>query len=133
MRKMLVDTSALLAFLLKADQHHRAAVAFVRNHPEVRFVLTSLILSEVVTRMRAHAGADRAAALGHSLLDAQRYDVVFVDTPLVRSALARLEQFDDKRLSLTDCASFELMDRLGLDSAFTFDHDFRDCGYRMHP
>ena len=131
--KMLVDTSALLAFLLKADRHHRAAVAFVRNHPEARFVLTSLILSELVTRMRALTGADRAADAGRSLLDARRYEVVFVDAPLVRSAIARLEQFADKRLSLTDCTSFELMDRLGIEAAFTFDVDFRDCGYRMFP
>jgi predicted nucleic acid-binding protein len=39
----------------------------------------------------------------------------------------------DKRLSLTDCASFELMARLRLDSAFSFDRDFRDCGFQMVP
>jgi predicted nucleic acid-binding protein len=58
---------------------------------------------------------------------------VFVDAPLVRGAFTRMEQFDDKLLSLTDCASFELMDRLGLHVAFTFDTDFRDCGYQMAP
>jgi len=51
----------------------------------------------------------------------------------VRGALDRMARFSDKRLSLTDCASFELMERLGLDSAFAFDLDFRDCGYRMVP
>jgi predicted nucleic acid-binding protein len=44
-----------------------------------------------------------------------------------------MAQFSDKRLSLTDCASFELMHRLGIDTAFTFDRDFRDCGFRMVP
>jgi predicted nucleic acid-binding protein len=44
-----------------------------------------------------------------------------------------MSRFADKRLSLTDCASFELMDRLGLEGAFAFDPDFRDCGYRMLP
>ena len=58
---------------------------------------------------------------------------MFVDAPLVDRALARMEQYADKRLSLTDCASFELIDRLGLDGAFAFDRDFRDCGYRMVP
>lgn len=131
--RLLADTGALLAYLLKNDEHHRDALAFVRQHPEARFVVTSLILSELVTRLRARAGAAKAAAAGRSLLDSRRYSVVFVDAPLVRSALARMEQFHDKPLSLTDCASFELIDRLGLDGAFAFDRDFRDCGYRMVP
>jgi hypothetical protein len=131
--RLLADTGALLAFLLKADQHHRAAVGFVQRHPDARFVLTDLILSELVTRLRARAGAAKAAAAGRSLLEGRRYSVLFADAPLVRSALARMEQFQDTRLSLTDCASFELIDRLGLDGAFAFDRDFRDCGYRMLP
>jgi predicted nucleic acid-binding protein len=44
-----------------------------------------------------------------------------------------MARFGDKRLSLADCASFELMERLGLSAAFSFDRDFRDCGYRMLP
>ena len=96
-------------------------------------MLTSLILSELVTRLRARAGAAKAAAAGRSLLESRRYSVVFADAPLIRRALARMEQFHDKPLSLTDCASFELIDRLGLDGAFAFDHVFRDCGYRMLP
>jgi predicted nucleic acid-binding protein len=44
-----------------------------------------------------------------------------------------MERYDDKTLSLSDCASFALMDELGLDTAFAFDTDFRDCGYRIVP
>ncbi len=131
--KLLVDTGALLAFLLKSDQHHRQAVEFVRAHPNARFVLSSLILNEVVTRLRARADAPRAADTGRKLLESRRYSVVFVDAPLVQRGLDRLEQFADKRLSLTDCVSFELIDRLGLQGAFAFDRDFRDCGYGMVP
>jgi uncharacterized protein len=131
--RLLADTGALLAYLLKKDQHHRDAVDFVRQHPETRFVLTSLILSELVTRLRARAGAAQAAAAGNSLLESRRYSVMFVDVALVRSGLARMEQFADKPLSLPDCVSFEIIDRLGLDGAFAFDRDFRDCGYRTWP
>jgi predicted nucleic acid-binding protein len=131
--KLLVDTGALLALMLRNDQHHRRAVRFVREHPEARFVLTDLILAEVVTRLRARADAQAAANAGRSLLDGRRYEVLFVDARLVTSGLARMEQFADKRLSLTDCVSFEIMDRLGLTTAFAFDTDFRDCGYHLQP
>ena len=43
------------------------------------------------------------------------------------------EQYGDKPLSLPDCVSFEVIDRFALDGAFTFDRDFRDCGYRTWP
>jgi predicted nucleic acid-binding protein len=108
-------------------------VTFVREHPHARLVLTDLILSEVATRVRARAGADRAVALARSLLDSRRYEVLFVDAEVVRGALDRMARFADKRLSLTDCASFDLMERLGLESAFAFDDDFRNCGYGMVP
>lgn len=131
--KLLVDTGALLALMMANDQHHAAAVRFVQTEPRMRFLLTNLILAEVVTRLRARAGARRAADAGRKLLASSRYDVIFVDAALTERALDRMEQFDDKALSLTDCVSFEVMDRLVLPAAFAFDRDFRDCGYRMMP
>jgi len=131
--KLLVDTSALLALAFRDDANHGAAVAFLRQTPQARFVLTELILSEFVTRVRARAGAARAVETGHSLLESRRYELLFVDAEILRGALARLARFSDKRLSLADCASFEVMERLGLASAFAFDRDFRDCDFRMVP
>jgi predicted nucleic acid-binding protein len=131
--KLLVDTSALLALMVAKDQHHAAAVRLVQAQPRTRFLLTNLILAEVVTRLRARAGAARAADAGRRLLASTRYDVIFADAVLTERALDRMTQFDDKALSLTDCVSFEVMDRLALPAAFTFDRDFRDCGYRMVP
>lgn len=133
MAKLLADTSALLALAMRDNRNHATAVEFVRRNPQARFVLTELIVNEVATRVRARAGADPAAALARSLLESRRYELVFVDMELLRGAVERLARLSDKRLSLTDCASFELMDQLGLTSAFTFDSDFRDCGYTMVP
>lgn len=133
MAKLLADTSALLALAMRDDRNHEAAVEFVRRNPQARFVLTELIVNEVATRVRARAGAGPAAGLARSLLESRRYELVFVDMELLRGAVERLARLSDKRLSLTDCASFELMDQLGLTSAFTFDSDFRDCGYTMVP
>jgi uncharacterized protein len=130
---MLIDTSALLALAFRDDRNHQRARAFAQHNPAARFVLTELILSEVATRVRARAGAARAAAVARDLLESRRYAVLFVDSDVVQRALDHMVRFADKRLSLTDCASFELMNRLGLGAAFAFDDDFRDCGYQMVP
>ncbi|MEX0879708.1 MAG: PIN domain-containing protein [Thermoanaerobaculia bacterium] len=131
--KLLADTSALLALLFRDDRNHLAAAAFLRSRPEVRFLMTELVLSEVVTRLRARAGAARAVAAARELTGSGRYELLFIDALVLRGALEKMSQFADKRLSLTDCASFDVMERLGLEAAFTFDHDFRDCGFRMLP
>ena len=131
--KLLADTSALLALVLPQDEHHEAATRYVRKNPSDRFVLTELILSEVVTRVRARADAARAVAAADDLLQSRRFELLFADTDLIRGALAQMKRFADKRLSLADCASFQAMESLGLDGAFTFDRDFRDCGYPTVP
>jgi len=131
--KLLVDTSALLALVLRDDSNHGVAVTFVRTHPHARFVLSELILAEVATRVRARAGAGQAVVVARGLLDSRRYELLFADTELLDEALERMDRFADKRLSLTDCTSFALMDRLALRAAFAFDTDFRNCGYQMLP
>lgn len=131
--KLLVDTSALLALVLRDDRNHQAALAFVRTHPQARFVLSELILAEVATRIRVRAGAGPAVAVARGLLNSHRYELLFADAELLEEALTRMDRFADKRLSLADCSSFALMDRLAIQSAFTFDVDFRNCGYQMLP
>ena len=131
--KLLVDTGALLALAMRKDRHHAAAVRFLKSMPHARFVLTNLVLAELATRLRARAGAAPAVGLVRDLLNSRRYEVVFVDRALLDAAIAKMERYDDKALSLPDCASFALMDALGLDTAFAFDTDFRDCGYQIVP
>ena len=131
--KLLVDTGALLALAMRKDRHHAAAVRFLHSMPHARFVMTNLVLGELATRLRARAGAAKAVGVVRDLLNSRRYEVVFVNRVLFDAAIARMERYADKALSLPDCASFALMDELGLDTAFAFDADFRDCGYRIVP
>ena len=74
------------------------------------------------------SAAWRSAVRPCRLLRSRRYQLVFVDSELLDGGLNRMERFHDKRLSLTDCVSMELIERLDLDGAFTFDADFRACG-----
>lgn len=131
--KLLADTGALLALFNRKDDYHERATAFVASAGNARFVLTELILSETVTRLRARSDAASAANVGVTLLNSRRYEVLFVDTPLLESGLLNLRKLSDKRLSLVDAVSFAVIRSLALDGAFTFDRDFRDCGFKTFP
>jgi uncharacterized protein len=131
--KLLADTSALLALAMSNDQYHQEAAGFLQHNPKARLILTDLILAEVVTLVRARSDAAKAAGLAELLLRSRRYEVVFVDIGLMEGALRQMKRFSDKRLSLTDCASFEAMRLFGIGGAFSFDRHFRECGFAMVP
>ena len=131
--KLFADTSALLALAMRNDRYHREAAAFLKSNPRIRFVLTDLILVELITLVRARSDAAKAVALADDLVRSRRFEVIFVDADLMSGALKQMIRFSDKRLSLTDCASFEAMNRLGMDSAFSFDRHFRECGFELSP
>jgi predicted nucleic acid-binding protein len=44
--------------------------------------------------------------------------------------MAILAQYTDKSWSYTDCTSFAVMERLGIATAFSFDYNFSQYGYR---
>ena len=131
--KLLADTGALLALFNPRDALHQRARKFAREAAGTRFVLTELILSETVTRLRARTDAAHAADIGAALLSSRRYEVLFVDQPLVEAGLVDLRRFADKRLSLVDAVSFAVIRTLALNGSFTFDRDFRDCGFDVYP
>ena len=131
--KLLIYTSALVAALLRDEANHAAAVEFLRESPQARFLLTDLILAETVTLLRMRVGAARAVAVAHDLRRSRRYEIVFLDRDLLAGALEQMKRYADKRLSLADCASFEVMERFRLAAAFTFDQDFRACGFDAAP
>jgi predicted nucleic acid-binding protein len=131
--KLLADTGALLALFNPRDELHDKARRFARKAENTRFVVTELILSETVTRLRVRTGAVHAADVGRALLNSRRYEVLFVDPQLIEAGLADLRRFSDKRLSLVDGVSFAVIRALALDGSFTFDRDFGDCGFSMYP
>jgi len=44
-----------------------------------------------------------------------------------------MARYADKPAEPDGLRQLELMDRFGLTTAFSFDRDFRDCGYQMLP
>lgn len=48
-------------------------------------------------------------------------------------AVPLLEKYADQKVSFTDCVSFVLMRRQGIERAFSFDKHFPAAGFRLWP
>jgi hypothetical protein len=72
----------------------------------------------------------RAAALAFlEGIPGSNVDPIRVSRDDEATALGILRQYGDKDFSLTDAASFAVMDRLGIREAFTFDRNFAQYGF----
>lgn len=126
-----LDTSGLVALFDRRDgQHAHAKTAWARLHRSAEaLVLTDLILVETITLLRRRAGIDVAIRIADRLRSGSVAEIAHVDAPLLDRGFDVLARYRDKDLSLTDCVSFAFMRQRKIARAFTFDDDFRACGF----
>ncbi|MCX6545076.1 MAG: PIN domain-containing protein [Acidobacteria bacterium] len=124
-----VDTSALLALLDGGDDNHTAAVAAWQSlaAQSARLVTTNYVLVETTAVAQRRLGIDAVRALVGNLVPL--LDVAFVDEATHAAAVAALLATGLRHLSLVDCASFEVMRRAGVTTAFAYDRHFGDQGF----
>lgn len=132
--RLFIDTSAFIALEESDDQNHAAAVEFAREIERGVFgelISSSYVLDELMAWFSRYP--QKKIELGRNL----RSGVIrleWVDEKVEQEAWELFERHARLPFSLTDCASFVLMDRLGVQDVFTFDSDFARLGrYRVLP
>ena len=136
MTSFFVDTSYLIALENSVDQYHRTAsrhwseLAKLSSHS---FVTSSYVFVEVVTLLNNRRLHSKAVELGKNLLTSRLFNLVHVDEELFDEAWALFQKHKDKKYSLTDCVSFQLMKRLAITEALTFDKHFVQAGFVKLP
>lgn len=126
---VLWDTSGVVAFVRADDPHHAEAVACLRRleRNRWRLVLTNFIVSEVYALLLSRASPDVARRwLRENPMAPER--VTEADEARARTILLT---YEDKDFSYVDATSFAVMERLGIDTAFTFDTHFRQYGWKQ--
>lgn len=120
---VLVDTSAIYAFVTRDDPHHQSALAFTRNWLAKggRFALLDLVFGETLTLLKVRHGTQLAIRVGAEL----RRNPVYLWTPLgeegERDTWAVFCQYQDKAWSFVDCALLAVARREGMAQVFGFD------------
>lgn len=132
MRTLFVDTAYWIALLNPQDNLHTRARSLSTSLGAVRMVTSEMVLAELLNDFGSRGAALRRAA---SSLVTQIYrDEELVLTPqtssLFREALDLYAAREDKVWSLTDCASFRIMESLGIHEALAHDRHFEQAGFR---
>ena len=115
------------------DQQHANAMRQWNDLLDRRetFLTTSYVVSELINLAQGRFGMGAVRDLAAEVLPL--FDVVWVDSEIHQAAMATLIAIGRRNLSLVDCASFEVMRRRGLRTAFTLDRDFREQGFDAVP
>jgi len=131
--RLFVDTSAWLALNDKNDQHHSEAVSrsgAIRKQ-KIALITSEYIVDESITVIRYRVSHRAAVVFGDSLMGSTILTIADITDEERFNAWVLFKKYGDKELSYTDCTSFALMKKLGLQKAFTFDDHFRQIGFEL--
>ncbi len=126
MKRVLVDTGAIYAFVRRPDANHHAARAFVRDciDRSVVLVLPDVVFIETMNLLNQRHGPRVAIEVGLALRHNPLYQWQALGPDGERATWALFLKYDDKAWSYTDCAVLALAQRLRIPEVFTFDADF---------
>ena len=130
-----VDTSAFLAIKNRRDSLHKEALALKQRVLDTgkSLVTSDYVLDESYTIIRLRAGHRLAVEFGEELRASDLIRIEYLTPEVIEDAWSLFKRFADKEFSFTDCTSFALMERLKINSAFTFDIHFKQYGFYVFP
>lgn len=131
MMRVFIDTSGFYAFLDRTDPFHTEAKdLFIRARAKKWQLFTSsYVVHESLALIQARLGWDAVEDWLNGLLP--MCEIVWVDESLHRLGAARARQAKERRLSLTDCVSFEVMSSRGCRHAIADDEHFLKMGFQL--
>jgi len=131
MTPIFADTSYWIALLNPKDELHAKAVFVSEKFSSARIVTSEMVLVELLNSFSDAGPRSRqaAAAIAEGLRANRRVNVVAQTPEQFEDALQRYKRAADKSWSITDCASFEIMEHERVQAAFTHDRHFAQAGY----
>ena len=128
---MFADTGYWAALQDSRDRLHGTALALTNEIESLRIVTTQMVLVEVLNMFGSRGEQQRRLALEVVERAERSVDVEIVPQTAAqfRAALERYTQRTDQTWSLTDCASFIVMEERGITEALAHDRDFEQAGF----
>lgn len=127
--KTFIDTSAFLALIdADEDRHDRAVATWERlTAADATLFTSNYVVVETNALVQRRLGMEALRVFQIEVLGG--VSVLYVDREAHEAAAAAQLVAAERRLSLVDCTSFQVMHRLGLTQAFAYDDHFRERGF----
>jgi uncharacterized protein len=124
MKRVFVDTSGFYALLVQSDPYHSVSLAQFEAAQKNSWELmtTNYVIHETWSLVQNRLGWDALDDLLDTVLPLCHVEAV--DSFLHALGVARCRQARERRLSLTDCVSFEYCKHHGITEAIAFDEHF---------
>ena len=131
MRTLFADSGYWVALLYSRDQHHTRATVMAARLGEASIVTTQMALTEALNAMArtGESGRHHVAQLLEDLENDPDVEIIPQTDAQFRAAVDRYTARSDQRWSLTDCASFLVMEERGVTEALAYDRDFEQAGF----
>ena len=128
---MFADTGYWAALQDSRDRLHERALALTKEIEPLRVVTTQMVLVEVLNMFGSRGEQQRRLALEVVERAERSLDVEIVPQTAAqfRAAVERYTERADQTWSLTDCASFIVMEERGITEALAHDRDFEQAGF----
>ena len=128
-----IDTTAFYAILDRDDANHRSAGQIWRHllDEQESLVTHNYILLESAAIIQNHLGMEAVRTFLSDVFP--MLSVVWIDSEIHFRAQSAFLVNNRRKLSLTDCVSFEVMRDSGIRTAFAFDRHFTEQGFTIPP
>jgi predicted nucleic acid-binding protein len=129
MKQIFADTSYWIGLVNPRDQIHQKVIKITQQLFSVRLVTTEMVLGELLNSFSDSPFRRTVAGMVLKLRNDRNLRIVPQTSEQFESALRRYKQAADKSWSLTDCASFQVMEAEQIQAALTHDQHFAQAGY----
>jgi uncharacterized protein len=131
MERVFADTGYWITLLNSRDGLHQRASAVSRDFSLDQIVTSEMVLTEFLNSFSDYGpNLRRAAAKAVETLRQSKVHILPQTAQLFTNALYRYQTMADKSWSLTDCASFLIMEEGQLTAALTHDRHFAQTGFQ---
>jgi len=129
MKQIFADTGYWIGLVNPRDQIHQKVMKITQELSSVRLLTTEMVLVELLNSFSDSPFRRAVAGMVLKLRNDRNLRIVPQTSEQFEGALRRYKQAADKSWSLTDCASFEVMEAEQIQAALTHDQHFAQAGF----